>query len=157
MEKIKLDVSNYPSGHQFTVVKCEHCGVYFEPCGKPHKCKSRDVTNFNRLNKLKSIGDKKQYVVTKAYNDNYHVVRVHNGKIVDGRILAYYEIDTYIRIIESEGYVRAYYIPEYEAKLEQAKAEYESALKQYEDAKNSPLFILDEELKSHKLIFVEVR
>ena len=39
--KVKLDVdkNRHPVGHQFTVVQCEKCGVFYEPYGKEHKCK----------------------------------------------------------------------------------------------------------------------
>lgn len=38
--KVKLDTKKHPIGHQFTVVKCEKCGVFYEPYGKEHKCKA---------------------------------------------------------------------------------------------------------------------
>lgn len=34
---------NYPPYHQFTVVKCETCGEYYEAdCDYPHKCRKQN-------------------------------------------------------------------------------------------------------------------
>lgn len=38
---MKLDIYDYPDGHEFTVVPCEYCGTYYEPGGKEHKCKKK--------------------------------------------------------------------------------------------------------------------
>ena len=38
---VNLDVCNYPIGHQFTVVKCDKCGYFYEPYEKEHKCKKK--------------------------------------------------------------------------------------------------------------------
>ena len=45
MNKIVLDTKKYPPEHQFTVVKCEKCGYFYEPYGKAHKCKKKEVTD----------------------------------------------------------------------------------------------------------------
>jgi len=39
--KVKLDIRKYPIGQQLTVVKCEKCGIYYEPYGKEHKCRKK--------------------------------------------------------------------------------------------------------------------
>lgn len=44
-DKVKFDVNRYPIGHEFTVVQCEYCGKFYEPCGKEHKCKKKPKKN----------------------------------------------------------------------------------------------------------------
>lgn len=44
IERVKLDIYDYPDGHEFTVVPCEYCGTYYEPGGKEHKCKKKPKT-----------------------------------------------------------------------------------------------------------------
>lgn len=39
--KVKMDVDKKRVfGREFTAVKCEKCGVFYEPYGKEHKCKA---------------------------------------------------------------------------------------------------------------------
>ena len=45
----------------------------------------------------------KQYFITQAYTDNYHVIRVNNGKIECDDIVAYYELEGYESALQSFG------------------------------------------------------
>lgn len=59
-ERVKLDIYDYPDGHELTVVPCEYCGTYYEPGGKEHKCKKKPKPlprNTCNVQILKDIGE----------------------------------------------------------------------------------------------------
>ena len=89
----------------------------------------------------------KQYYIKPAYTGNYHVISCVDGKLSD-RILAYYELSGYISCLEDQGYTKAYYLPEYEKKLQKAKEAYEIAMGEYEEAKANPLIVSEREAQS---------
>lgn len=88
---VKFDVNEYPAGHEFTVVECEYCGAFYEPCGKVHKCKKQPKeqpkpkqTNFE---KLKSIESEKEMakVICRLY-DRWLAFALNNESIENGLI-----------------------------------------------------------------------
>lgn len=83
----------------------------------------------------------KQYCVTPAYTDNYHVVECVDGKITDDTIVSYYELPGVTAYLESKGYKKAYYVPAAEIALAKAKRAYEDALEFYHDAQANALQI----------------
>lgn len=84
----KFDVYNYPAGHEFTVVQCEYCGTFYEPCGKVHRCKKQPKqpkqTNFE---KLKSIESEKEMakIICRLY-DRWLAFALNNESIENGLI-----------------------------------------------------------------------
>lgn len=48
----------------------------------------------------------KEYRVELAYMDNYGIDKYENGEFVGDDIVSYYELDGYIKCLESNGYVR---------------------------------------------------
>lgn len=87
----------------------------------------------------------KQYVVSDAYADNYHVFLYEDGLLKDHEILAYYELDGYLEAIKKFGYEKSCYVPDYERKMQEAKEAYEYALSALEEAKKHPLQLSSEE------------
>lgn len=94
----------------------------------------------------------KQYFVTKAYTDNYHVIRVNDGKIEHDEIVAYYELEGYTSAVESFGYRKAEYVPALEAELKKAEEAYKLAKQALENAKKNPLKISEADVKKYKLV-----
>lgn len=94
----------------------------------------------------------KQYVITEAYTDNYHVLQYVDNKFEDDNIVSYYELDGYIAALHNMGYEEAYYVPEYATKVREAQEILNLAIKAYEKAKNSPLVLSEEEAKKYKNI-----
>lgn len=97
------------------------------------------------VNYFKERAVAKQYFLNDAYTDNYHVVCVVGGKVEFDYILSTWEIDGFIKRIESEGYEKAEYVPDYARKVEEAKKALEHALEMWEYAKKMPLNISDKE------------
>lgn len=89
----------------------------------------------------------KQYVIMPAYTDNYHVIAADNGKVVSDDILAYYELDGYVHALESQGYEKAYFLPEAKREFEEAEREYLRAQESYERAKVNAFQIDEDEIK----------
>jgi hypothetical protein len=87
----------------------------------------------------------KQYIVMPAYTDNYHVIAAENGKVVSDEIIAFYELAGYLRALESQGYAKAYFLPEAKKELEEAELDYQQAKEHYKLAKDNALQISDEE------------
>lgn len=87
----------------------------------------------------------KQYFTKEAYGDCYHVVCVVGKKVESDDILCSWEMDGFIRRLESEDYEKAEYVPDYQREVEEAKKALEHALKLWEDAKKMPLNIADKE------------
>ena len=94
----------------------------------------------------------KQYFITKAYLNNYHVVRVNDGVVELDEILAEYELSGYTAAIEGFGYQKAEYVPGAELALKKAQESYERAKMDLEDAKKHPLKISEKDAKKYKLI-----
>lgn len=94
----------------------------------------------------------KQYFITKAYSDNYHVVRVNDGKVEHDEIVAYYELEGYTSAVESFGYRKAEYVPAIEAEVKRAEEAYKLAKEALEKAKKNPLKISEATAKEYKLI-----
>ena len=87
----------------------------------------------------------RQYVVSAAYTDNYHVVAVDDGRVVSDSIVAYYELDGYTRALEQLGYQKSYFLPAAQQKLTEAEELYKNAKEEYEDAKENALVIDERE------------
>lgn len=96
----------------------------------------------------------KQYFVKKAYTDNCHVIQCVDGVISD-RIIAYHQLQGYTSALEDMGYTKAYYLPEYEKKMLEAKEEYERAKAEYEEALTNPLIVSKEEADQYYFLKVE--
>ena len=94
----------------------------------------------------------KQYFITKAYSDNYHVVRVNDGEVEHDEIMAYYELEGYTSALESFGYKKAEYVPAIEAKVKKAQEALDMAKAALENAKKNPLKISREDAERYKLI-----
>ena len=94
----------------------------------------------------------KQYFITNAYTDNYHVVRMNNGKVEHDEIVAYYELQGYTSALESFGYRKAEYLPAIETELKKAEEAYNLAKQALENAKKNPLKISDADAKKYKLM-----
>lgn len=71
----------------------------------------------------------KQYMVTKAYTDNYHVYCFNNGKLETDTIVALWDLSGYLSALENMGYTEGFYVPEHEKKVRCAQ----EALKYAED------------------------
>lgn len=95
---------------------------------------------------------KKQYVLKKAYADNYHVLQYVDGKLKAHNIISYYNLDGYIDDLKNMGYIQAYYEREYHVKMLRAKEDYEFAFADYERAKENPLMLDDEEIEKYRQI-----
>ena len=91
----------------------------------------------------------KQYVIMDAYQDNYHIIQVVDGKIERDKIVALYNLVGYTDALEAQGYTRAYFVPEAKNALEVAKANYMYAQDEYDKAVNNALQISDAEAKKH--------
>lgn len=76
---------------------------------------------------------KKQYVIKKAYTDNYHILQYIDGQLEAHNIISYYE-------------------REYHVKMLRAKEDYEFALADYEKAKENPLIMDDKEIERYRRI-----
>lgn len=94
----------------------------------------------------------RQYVVLQAYTDNYHVIQVVDGKILQDNIVAYYNLPGYTDALENHGYQKAYFVPEAKKALEVAKKEYLYAQSAYDTAVNAPLQITDEEAQKNRAL-----
>lgn len=94
----------------------------------------------------------KQYVIKEAYTDNYHVLQYVNGKLEKNNIVSWYELDGYVSALKNMGYIKAYYVPEYKMKMYEAQEELDFATKSYNEAKNSPLLLSDDEVSKYKMI-----
>jgi hypothetical protein len=94
----------------------------------------------------------KQYFITEAYTNNYHVVRTNEGKVECDEIVAYYELEGYTSALESFGYRKAEYVPALEAKVAEAQEALEYAKEALERAKSNPLTLSEEDAKKYKLI-----
>ena len=94
----------------------------------------------------------KQYFITQAYTDNYHIVRVNDGKVECDDIVAYYELEGYQSALESFGYKKAEYVPKYEDEVKKAQEALKNAQEALERAKKTPLQIsqCDAEKYFHK-------
>ena len=97
------------------------------------------------VNYFKERENAKQYFLNDAYTDNYHVVCVVGGKVKEDYILSTWEIDGFIRRLESEGYEKAHYVPDYEREVAEAKKALDDALELLEYAKKNPLNIADKD------------
>lgn len=91
----------------------------------------------------------KQYFITTAYTDNYHVIRVNDGKIEHDEIVAYYELEGYQSALESFGYHKAEYVPALEAEVKKAQETLEYAQQALERAKQNPLKISEQDAKKY--------
>lgn len=91
----------------------------------------------------------KQYFITQAYTDNYHIIRVNNGKIECDDIVAYYELEGYESALQSFGYTKAEYVPALEAEVKKAQEALEYAQKALERAKQNPLKISEQDAKKY--------
>ena len=89
----------------------------------------------------------KQYVVLPAYTDNYHVIQVVDGKILQDNIVAYYNLSGYTGALENHGYRKAYFVPKAKKELEAAKRAYLEAQAEYDNAIENALEISDNEAK----------
>lgn len=83
----------------------------------------------------------KQYFVEVAYDMNYHVVVIENGKIKSRTILASHELSGYKNRLEEEGYEYTYYVPFYQQKYDEALEELISAKELLEHAKQNPVYV----------------
>lgn len=79
----------------------------------------------------------KQYMIEKAYTDNYKIILYEDGKKISYDIVAYYEQEGYIMALESMGYTMAYNTVKAYEKFCEAKEEYELAL-------TAPLFVKED-------------
>ena len=84
---------------------------------------------------------KKQYFVEIAYDLNYHVVLIEDGKIKSHTILASYELSGYENRLREEGYEYTYYVPYYQRKYDEALEELISAKELLEHAKQNPVCV----------------
>ena len=91
----------------------------------------------------------KQYFITDAYTDNYHVVRVNNGKVECDDIVAYYELEGYKSALESFGYKKAEYVPALEKAVKEAEETLTYARQALERAQQNPLKISTEDAKRY--------
>ena len=94
----------------------------------------------------------KQYFITNSYSDNYHVVRVNNGKVEHDDIVAYYELEGYTSALESFGYRKAEYVPALEEEVRCAQAALCRAKDALARAKQNPLEISPEDAQRYNLI-----
>lgn len=91
----------------------------------------------------------KQYFITEAYTNNYHIVRVNNGKIECDDIVAYYEMEGYCSALESFDYKRAEYVPALEEEVKRAEEALRDAQQALERAKQNPLKISEHDAKKY--------
>lgn len=94
----------------------------------------------------------KQYVIKEAYTDNYHVLQYEDGKLEKSNIVSWYELDGYVLALKNSGYIRSYYVPDYKMKMYEAQEELDFATRAYNEAKNSPLVLSDEEVNKYRTI-----
>lgn len=94
----------------------------------------------------------KQYFYNVAYADNYHVVKIIDGKIEDSTILAIYELSGYIRALKDDGYVEAAYLPAAEAKVKYLQEQLKDAMQELEETRKNPLDISEEDAMRFGLI-----
>lgn len=86
----------------------------------------------------------KQYVIKEAYTDNYTVTRYLDGRLEGGKILSIWDLSGYLQAIENDGYIRAYVVGDYIRKLQEAEAQYNYALNEYQMALQNPLWLSEE-------------
>ena len=93
----------------------------------------------------------RQYVVKEAYSGNYWILQYDN-KLEKSRILDTYEVAGYVAALIDMGYERAYYVPEYQAKVRDAQEELDAAKSAYEEAIKHPLVLSEEEFAKYRSI-----
>ena len=91
LNRAKFDVNEYPTVHEFTVVQCEYCGAYYEPCGKVHRCRKQPKEQHNQkqtnFEKLKSIENEKEMakIICRLY-DRWLAFALNEESIENGLI-----------------------------------------------------------------------
>lgn len=88
---------------------------------------------------------KKQYFVSRAYDDYYYVVALTNGIIDESVVVFEGKVAGYASYFETSGYERAYFAPDIDNKINAAKETLEMLQKQKEEAEKNPLIISDED------------
>jgi hypothetical protein len=90
----------------------------------------------------------KQYYIKKSYTSSYYVFQFNDGVLENYKVISYSEWPEYINALESMGYKRAYFVPDYKKRLDKAYEEFDAATKLYKEALENPLQISEEYFKT---------
>ena len=99
---------------------------------------------------------KKQYTYENAYTNNYHFIKLEDGRIVSHSIVAGYELSVYISMAEAEGYELGYYVRELDEAVKRAEEALLEARRDLERAKqNSSPFTEQDEVRYREILYLD--